>query len=640
MPMLDRTDTITLDDGDYLYIETAANIVRLRRLSDSQVIDLTTAELARRLDGPTPSLPKPLHRYEDVAETQRTLSQKWVAHLEELTSGVHPVTGEQRPEYDQNTRTLNERVNAKVLEMAREGMKASRSTVMRKLADYRKDGVVGVIDGRALRNRNTLGNLHPDVLESLTASVAAQTNRSTGTVSRILLATKAELLKRVGAERASEILPHDSTLYVHANTLTQGLFTTGSAKTRRSTANQPKRKMATQIETLPGAQLQIDSTKMDLLVRTNSKKGYTRPVLTIMIDVATRSLVAFTIRLDAAKGIDHATLLAQALTPHENRPDKTQFRQWVQDTNPQCTLATPDERIEFERHRPYLHPRRIMTDNGKDFLSEVFLSAAQQFGVSITHSSPHTPTDKAIVERMFGTINTMFCQHLPGYVGRSPEHRGEKIEQENLLDVYALFELFDDWVLRDWQNRPHSSLRDHANPHVKMSPNEKFYAASEITSNMHIPLTRHDYIGLLPTVYAVIGSTGMRIRGLDYDATELQPLRRTRSTLKKRKGRWAVKVDPYNRQSVWVAGPDEQYIECTMRDADRFLSPTGFLSEAHPAELTERDEVATTMAELEGTDMHRRVTPATEANLTTTVSPVRFTRIPDLNPEESDDYVD
>jgi hypothetical protein len=48
------------------------------------------------------------------------------------------------------------------------------------------------------------------------------------------------------------------------------------------------------------------------------------------------------------------------------------------------------------------------------FLSEVFLRAAGTLGISVQPAHQLTPTDKATIERTFGAINTLFCQHVAG----------------------------------------------------------------------------------------------------------------------------------------------------------------------------------------------------------------------------------
>ncbi|MGB6058645.1 MAG: Mu transposase C-terminal domain-containing protein [Microthrixaceae bacterium] len=340
---------------------------------------------------------------------------------------------------------------------------------------------------------------------------------------------------------------------------------------------------------------------MDILVKTPD--GPQRPMLTTMIDVATRSLLAYTIRMQATKSIDHVTLLAQALVPAQNRPDNSEHRAAVKLSNPHIQLADAEELAQARNARPFLFPRRIHMDNGRDYLGETFISAAERFGIDITLSSVRTPTGKAIVERTFGSINTLFLQYQPGYVGRSPEFRGEHVEKENLLDIWALFELFDDWVVTVYQNRPHSGLRDPMNPSVKWTPNQMVQEASQVTSTLVLPMTDLDYIGLLPSKFRTITSTGVAIGGREYDSPELHPLRHQKSGHKSKKHKWEVKTNPYDLHRVWVIGRDGTFIECLTRDAARLSQPFGELLNPQERE-SERTIVARKNAELTGTPVH------------------------------------
>jgi putative transposase len=419
-------------------------------------------------------------------------------------------------------------------------------------------------------------------------------------------------------------MPSRSTLYRYLKAMTDGKHVTGSARTRQSLANRPQRTFGYVMASLPGEEVQVDSTKMDVLVRLPNG-GTTRPILTIAVDVFSRSILAATIRLDATKGVDHALLLAHMLTPPENRPDRTAYRAALASRSSNTALLSQEERRALESARPFVHPRRIQMDNGKDYASSVFLSALNKFGIDATLSAPHTPTDKAIVERTFGSINTLFTQYLPGYVSRSPEHRGFKVEEQELIDVFTLYELFDDWVLKVWQNRAHEGLRDPWDASTSYSPNQMLRAASRVTSTLYLPLSYEDYIGLLPTHYASITATGVRFNNKHYDSPELHPYRGRKSSNTQQNGKWAIKVDPYNSLAVWVAADDDRYVECRLRNEGRF--DFAHTEDMLPGELDERLEVAASNAALNGAPVHESLT----------VSPAQTTFSEDISWDDIDD---
>jgi hypothetical protein len=59
---------------------------------------------------------------------------------------------------------------------------------------------------------------------------------------------------------------------------------------------------------------------------------------------------------------------------------------------------------------------------------------------------------KANIERTFGAINTLFCQHVAGYTGRDVTRRGAG-SQDELWSLADLQELLDEWVIHQFTDR-------------------------------------------------------------------------------------------------------------------------------------------------------------------------------------------
>lgn len=81
------------------------------------------------------------------------------------------------------------------------------------------------------------------------------------------------------------------------------------------------------------------------------------------------------------------------------------------------------------------------------YMAEAFRRACRALGISVQPARPYTPTDKAIVERTFGSINTLFCQHINGYVGGNVTMRGKDPGADAVFTVAQLQDLFDEWVV-------------------------------------------------------------------------------------------------------------------------------------------------------------------------------------------------
>src|SRR5690606_14693567 len=125
-------------------------------------------------------------------------------------------------------------------------------------------------------------------------------------------------------------------------------------------------------------------------------------------------ILATRVVLKASKGVDHALLLAKCLVPRPLRPGGEHFMQYELPQMPWAKLLDPEDAGRFDTAQPFIVPQRIITDNGADYVSNVFRSACAQLEIDLTESSTYPPTDKAIIERTFGSIKPMFAQHLPG----------------------------------------------------------------------------------------------------------------------------------------------------------------------------------------------------------------------------------
>lgn len=354
-------------------------------------------------------------------------------------------------------------------------------------------------------------------------------------------------------------VPSRSAFYRLLKAEDSGRHAFGSAKTKESLSLQPTGMFKKRPALRPGEQTQIDSTTLDVLVRID-ENTIGRPELTILIDVATRSILAAVLRPVGTKSVDLMVVLARALVPYARRPEG------AQETRRLISTAWAGEALidqsEYERARseqPFIFPENITTDRGSTYLSKPFLAACEHLGISTNTAATHTPTDKAHVERTFKSINTMLLEHAYGYTGRSVEHRGKNLPKhpDRLLTIAQAQELLEDWIAVVWQKTVHNGLRDPLEPSVALSPNQMCRAFRHVVPELQVPLTRDDFIALLPTVFRRINRYGVTIDHRVYDSARLAPYRRRSSDFKQNNGRWRIRVDPYNFHVVWLDVDDE-----------------------------------------------------------------------------------
>lgn len=95
-------------------------------------------------------------------------------------------------------------------------------------------------------------------------------------------------------------LPSRATFFRLLEADERGEFTFGSAKTRESLALRPHGTFGTRTALRPGELVEMDSTRIDIMMRID-EKTIGRPELTILLDVATRSILAAMLRPEGTK---------------------------------------------------------------------------------------------------------------------------------------------------------------------------------------------------------------------------------------------------------------------------------------------------------------------------------------------------
>ncbi|MFG2875055.1 integrase [Streptomyces sp. NPDC048337] len=504
----------------------------------------------------------------------------WHRHMAELLNGLPPDAplGEApRSEYDPATRTLAQRETAKAAELSAEtGRAVSVHTVRWRRRRYQRSGVLGMVDGRQSPRRTVGGQVDPRVVEVLRQLMGEASNGSTRTVSYYFVQVGLAVRKLEGSPVT---MPSRATFYRLFDRLEAGRHTTGSARTRRSLANQPDGVFDKVTVCRPGELMEIDSTPFDVLVRLDNGE-VDRVELTGLVDIATRTIAAAVLQ-PTTKSVDAALLLARAVTPAPMRPGWPQALRMEYSALPYQRLLSVDERLRHAAAVPLIIPEAIVVDGGKAFLSKNFHAACNAFGTEVIHAPPRTPTHKPHIERTLGSAASLFAQFLTGYTGRSAEHRGRKVEDEPLWSMHQLQELLQEWITL-WQNRPHDSLRDPLAPGRTFTPNEKYAALVETAGYLPLPLTAEDYLELLPTRWQAVNSYGIKISHRIYDCDELVALRRQKSGIAEHKNHWEVRHDPYDIRLVWLRDHHEgHWITVPWRLLSRTATPFGELAWDH-----------------------------------------------------------
>jgi hypothetical protein len=508
----------------------------------------------------------------------------WQRHIVEVLTGIPPDAEDgtvPRPEYDPAVVTLTRRERAKAAELTAAGRPVTASAIAKRRRRYQEQGLIGMIDHRAGKRMPPHGRADAAVVAAMRQAISEAAGDSTRTAVFVLRRTR-QILAGSGGEPDGG-MPSRSTLYRLFSRLQDGRHTTGSASTRRSLAGRPEGPFGRVPAAAPGDLMQIDSTPLDVLVRLDS--GVTGRVdLTGIIDVATRTVTAAVLR-PTTKSVDASVLLARTVTPEPMRPGWPQAMRMSASALPFRRMLSIDERLEHAAARPVIIPQVITVDHGKVFVSESFRASCEFLGVSLQPARKATGTDKPHVERMLGSVATMFAQYVSGYTGRSPEYRGRGIEEKAVWSLPELQDLLDQWLIT-WQNRPHDGLRDPLHPGRAFSPNEKYAALTETAGYVPLALSPDDYVELLPAAWRAVNAYGIKISRRVYDGKELNPLRMQHSGVTARKGLWEIHSDPYDISRVWVRDHwNGGWITVFWTQLHRVAAPFGELAWDHARKL-------------------------------------------------------
>ena len=269
--------------------------------------------------------------------------------------------------------------------------------------------------------------------------------------------------------------------------------------------------------------MQIDSTPLDVMVLLDDGVPV-RADLTIAVDVATRTICAAVLRPVGTKAVDAALLLARMLVPEPMRPG------WAARAADVGLAAAARPAARHRRadgagrrqagDRPGHHRRSTTARCSSPTPSP---GRCERLGISVQPARPQTPTDKAIVEATFGSINTLFCQHVAGYTGSNTARAARDLER-GAWTMPELQDLLDEWLIAGWQPRPHDSLRDPRSRDGRSRRTTRYAALVAAAGYLPVTLTGEDYLELLPVAWRAINDYGIRIDYRTYDGPELGPL--------------------------------------------------------------------------------------------------------------------
>jgi hypothetical protein len=506
---------------------------------------------------------------EGLSKEARQEVDFWLDHVLEVHTGLPgfaaPGTAP-RACYDPERTTLRERYATKAAELRAAHHQVSAATVERKRLAWLQQGVWGLVDKRRVRGPSRYGRVDEQVVKLLRQVHKRHEKKSIGTRSRLF-----ELFRRACVrkfkKRAEQLMPSRATFYRLLDRL--GIVCGKQVAARRGDgSHRPEPPFTLAMATAPGEQVQIDTTSLDMLCLDESGRIVSLE-LTAAIDVVSRSILAAVIRPKssgtkpgsssrrhggrATKAVDALFLLAEMCTPQPMRPHWSLKAGAKNSDLPYAQLVEADKQMAGAAARPVIIPEMIIMDNGKVFAGRAFMDACAQLGISVRPACAYSPTHKAIIERTFGSIKSLFSQFLPGYTGKDLTHRGKNVAGERLWRIDQINDFLQQWIALGWQQRPHSELRNPFLPSMPpRTPNQMF--AAHVASSGYVPLrlSAEDRLRLLPTAWVQVTDKGIRLNNRTYDNRALNGYRNARSGWPGKGQRWPVRYHPHQPEKVWL----------------------------------------------------------------------------------------
>ncbi|MFI8984643.1 Mu transposase C-terminal domain-containing protein [Streptomyces antimycoticus] len=435
----------------------------------------------------------------------------WERHITEVISGLPLGSAPDampRSEYDPAIRSLSEREAAKAAELTAAGMSgASARTVRRRRQRYQAEGIDGLVDGRAVRERTPGARQDPRVLETLLRLMSDDARRGNS-------ASADEYRRSVGrmldTQYGTVPLPSRSTFQRLVKMVrdqhggARGITVIDENRIRLSR---------------PGERVHVDT--FELALPAHLARRTLRSVrITVAVDELTRMVCTLVVHT-SQDGVDGPTLLARLCGPPPRR-------------------AVPDSG-DGHVAVPLILPESLILDSSRMRRGREFLDACRAMGIRIER---RRPVERAAEERIASRLVTLFGTELTTLTV-TPSH-------DDVSLISWLQDRAEHWVESVWQHQPQWRLqatgdRRHA------TPSSVYEACAARLGWVHLPLGRHEVKRLLPSVTRQVTERGVLVKGHHYFHAELTCLRST--------GPVEVRFDPYDLCQVWVRTSADAWLQ-------------------------------------------------------------------------------
>ncbi|MER6559974.1 Mu transposase C-terminal domain-containing protein [Streptomyces sp. NPDC001027] len=442
-----------------------------------------------------------------VPTTKAVLEQArwWERHITEVISGL-PLGSAQdaapRSEYDPAVRTLSQREAAKAAELTAAGVTgASARTVRRRRQRYQADGLDGLVDGRAVRERTPGAHQDPRVLEVLLTLMAEEVRQGGTTSAEEYRRSVGRMLDtRYGIGAVP--LPSRSTFQRLVKMVREqrgdarGITLIDENGIRLSR---------------PGERVYVDTFELPL--PSHLAGPSLRSVrMTVAIDELTHTVCTLTVHMPH-DGVDGPALLARLCGPPALR----------------TAYGSGDERVAV----PLILPESMVLDGSRMRRRREFQNECRAMGIRI---EKRRPVEKTVGERITSRLVTLLSAELTTLKG-NPSH--DDVSLISWLQDWA-----EQWVESVWHHQPQWKLQATGGQRRHATPYSAYEACVARLGWVHLPLGRQARVRLLPSVTRRVTERGILVKGHRYFHSELALVPSTHPV--------ELRFDPYDLRQVWV----------------------------------------------------------------------------------------
>ncbi|MBU5362170.1 DDE-type integrase/transposase/recombinase [Enterococcus raffinosus] len=329
-------------------------------------------------------------------------------------------------------------------------------TLQRWKKHYQENGLIGLV--RKTRSDSGKTRLDPEVISEIESLFFTYRKMSIATIQRKLCKFCTE--KKFISPSYSQVYKAIKSLPSSVGVLAHEGEKVYSEKFDLIKIREPKR---------PNEVWQADHTLLDIEI-IDTKGVPKRPWLTIIMDDYSRAIAGYSVSFDSPSAIQTALTLHQAIwTKRDSK--------W-----PICGI-----------------PEHFYTDHGSDFTSDHLEQVAIDLRINLLFSKVGVPRGRGKIERFFLTVNQLFLESLPGYIGNS-----DKADRLNFQEFRNKLHHF---LIYDYNFKEHSS--------IKMCPIDK-WNSKLFLPNLPENLEKLDLLLLEISKSRKVHSDGIHFQGLRY----------------------------------------------------------------------------------------------------------------------------